>query len=705
MKITEYIVGNSIVACLEIHARPTPERETSTQPWFQGLSQILRGICSPKDDAVKLFDGRAYHPVYANNLNPKYSCSWTATGDGGGYGQTVLYWASQPKMRILVKVKLIVAKNGSRAWLTVEYNPTTLKIGHNVHPAAFIDPHTGELDSYPSSSWSAMTRDFRLGFEFLEAMTDSGSLLLDPDTKLAIERGDFHLVRVQYAATKAVPNVTNFLQVGAVIYGQTIARGRGIVNNAKHLGLRFKPYAHSDPDEDRLSGFMLQKLHGNKLHVSVSFYDKLVRLQQMHQEGILTLAEAQTVDRSVRQDVTLHSTLIQYVAEAAQKKLAKMSEADWKFFDFISPEEFLQGTPKATAWWFQRGIFVLSHRRVQDRWVRYSFATWLLPFVETELMHFDVVAGITTEGYHSLLSLNDKVAAAWRSDKTPGAGDWAGRLASIAGCVKATVYGRRDKWRKKYGIDIARPLQMYSDILYYGHNSIARPENITALMVAVDQEAGDEAVRLHAEAIADFEQKRVKNVNPALGNPPRAMELTLPRIDRQEGDEMNDLPTAFGDLPPDFDDDGLDEVVPRGRASARPTANKPGTKIILGRARNRPPPPTEKKVALPVRLGPPPQSGQKALVLRGGLSPPPPKKKVALRVTPSPPSPPMPTGRIVLRARRTPPPPPAMLTGRIVLRARRTPPPPPPMPTGRIVLRGRRPGPPPPTTGRATQDG
>ena len=29
-------------------------------------------------------------------------------------------------------------------------------------------------------------------------------------------------------------------------------------------------------------------------------------------------------------------------------------------------------------------------------------------------------------------------------------------------------------------------------------------------MVAVDQEEGDEAVRLHAEAIADFERKRVE---------------------------------------------------------------------------------------------------------------------------------------------------------------------------------------------------
>ena len=39
----------------------------------------------------------------------------------------------------------IVAKDGSRAWLTVDYNPTTLAVGNNVHPAAFIDRQTGEV--------------------------------------------------------------------------------------------------------------------------------------------------------------------------------------------------------------------------------------------------------------------------------------------------------------------------------------------------------------------------------------------------------------------------------------------------------------------------------------------------------------------------------------------------------------------------------
>jgi hypothetical protein len=688
---TEYLVGDSIVACLLIKAPASqlpPATIPSLEPWFRSLAQLLRAVCLPKVNAVKLFAGQAYHPVYANNLDPKYSCSWTETGDGGGYGQIILARADQPKLRVRVDVQLRVAKDGRWAWLTVGHNPTTLTVGHNVHPAAYIDPTTGVIDNWPSSSWPAMTRAFRLGFAFLEAMSEPHPLF-DAATKRVIAHGHFHLVSVQYAATKAVTNVTDFLQVSTVIYGQTKARGKGIVNNAKDLGLRFKPYALPDPYEDRLSGFMLQKLHGTKLHVSDSFYDKLIRLQQMHQEGTLTPAEAETVDRSVREDITAHSTFIQYIAEAAQKKLRRMSEADRKFFDLISPEEFLQGTPQPTVWWLQRAIYVLSHWHVQGRWLRYSFATWLVPYVEQELLHFDVVASITTEGYHALLALNDTVAVAWRSDPTPGAGNWAGRLAQIAGCSRSTVFNRRDKWRRVYGIDIAFPLQMYSDILYYGHNSLAKPESITALMEAVDQEDGDEVVRLHADAIAYFERKRVQIVNPAFVRRPRAMELKLPPIAPPvvalpEPDDPDDL--EFIDL----DDLDLIAAVPTRPRSAIPilapsSAGSHAPQVRPGRAQESrtsivlrpsppPPPPTRKKLVLP---SPPPPPTPKKLVLRGPLPTPPPPptpKKLVLRgPLPTPPPPPT-RKKLVLRGPLPSPPPPSTGSNVVLQAAHRSPP-------------------------------
>jgi hypothetical protein len=365
-------------------------------------------------------------------------------------------------------------------------------------------------------------------------------------------------------------------------------------------------------------------------------------------------------------------------------------------------------------------IFVLSHRREQGRWVRYSFATWLVPFVEQEVLQLDVVAGITTRGYYALLALRDKVAAAWRSDPRPGAGNWAGRLARVAGCTRSTVYNRRDKWRREYGIDIARPLQMYSDILYYRHNSLARPASITALMQAVDQEDGDEAVRLHAEGIADFERKRVEIVNPALVRRPRAMELKLPPPASPQLDE-------FDDLPPEFDDVDLIAAVPTRPVSARPTiapsaANshapqvRPGlaqesrTSIVL-RTVPTPPPPTEKKGVLPAMPSPPPPATASNVVLRAAhrplpsptgkkvifrtsLSPPPPGTKAVLRgPLPSPPPPPT-EKKVIFRASRRPPPP---STGsNVVLRAMPSPPPPPTR--KKVVLRGTMPTPPPPPT-------
>jgi hypothetical protein len=450
-KFTEYVVVDQFVVNLFISDPSPPVNGPGVGTWFRILSNLLKKVCLPHEGRAIFFEGRAYLPFYANNRDPRKSCSWIQTEDGGGKGQVVLAWADQPKLWIRVEVELRVAKDGRCAWLTVRFNPTSLTVGNNTHPAAFLDPQTGVAHLWPSSSWAAMTRAFRLGFAFLEALS-APQVLFDAATKLAIERGDFHLVRVQYAAAKATANVTDFLQVGAVIYGQTIARGRGIINNAKHLGLRFKPYVDEDSPDNRVSGFMLQKLHGEKLHVSVSFYDKLVSLQEKHQETTLSLAEAQTVDRSVREDITAHSSFVLTIVAAAREKLANISEAGRKFFALISPEEFLRGTPTASVWWLQRAVYVLSHWWENGRWVRYSFGTWLVPFVEQEVLHLDVVAGITTAGYHALLALKDKVAVAWRSDPTPGAGNWAGRLAGVDEVVwfgfrRVVGLGANQRWR------------------------------------------------------------------------------------------------------------------------------------------------------------------------------------------------------------------------------------------------------------------
>jgi hypothetical protein len=93
---TEYVVSDSIVACLLNKAPAPPATMPSAEPWFRSRSQLLRTVCLPHEYDVKLFDGQAYCPVYANNRDSKKSCSWTETEDGGGYGQVILAWGDQP---------------------------------------------------------------------------------------------------------------------------------------------------------------------------------------------------------------------------------------------------------------------------------------------------------------------------------------------------------------------------------------------------------------------------------------------------------------------------------------------------------------------------------------------------------------------------------------------------------------------------------
>lgn len=190
----EFLVYDTIASNLVIKAPALPAAEPSNEPWHWRYSRLLREICSPNEGEVKLFEGQPFRPVYANNRDPEYSCSWAEKADGSGSGQVFLAWVDKPRMRVRVKIKFSIAQDQSMAWLAGEFNPTSLTVGHNVHPAAFIDPRTGVAHLWPSSRWDAMTRTFRLVFDFLEAMSGPEPLF-DAATRLTIERGHINLAR------------------------------------------------------------------------------------------------------------------------------------------------------------------------------------------------------------------------------------------------------------------------------------------------------------------------------------------------------------------------------------------------------------------------------------------------------------------------------------------------------------------------------
>jgi hypothetical protein len=487
------------------------------------------------------------------------------------------------RIRIQIGVKLVVAENDKTASLIVEHNPTMMTIRSNIHPAAFIDPATRLPVICPSSHWAAMDRNFRLGFEFLAAVAKGK--LFDENTQRAFQRGDIHLVRVEWAAAKPVQAKRQFLQLLTVVYDPTIARGSGIINNATHLGLEFKPRINRETHD--LDGVRIRKFHGNKSVFSVGLDDKEARADRM--SGlVLTEAQAATVKQSLREDIKVHSEGILILARKAQRKLKSWGEDGLDFFNSLDLHIFLQEEPQATLWWLQRSVFILSHEQRGQKLIRRSFGVWLLPFIEHDVLHFDLIAHINANHFHQLCRLSDPVAVAWRCDKVASREGWAARLGKIAKVSDATVYNWRDLWRDKLGIDIAFPLQLYSDILHFGQASTTRPEKITEQLVAVKNEDAETVLRIYVDSLADFEHKRLTILNPALLAPPRALPLEGP-------------PGVRPDL--DVDDDALEDgdlsEVDLRRAKPKLSAAKAKGTLKLGKKVIKSRPPASRKLGLP----------------------------------------------------------------------------------------------------------
>jgi hypothetical protein len=157
-----------------------------------------------------------------------------------------------------------------------------------------------------------------------------------------------------------------------VLYDQTIADGKGIIQLATHLGLVFTRY----PPIGRLTGVKLQKHQGNKLQYSVSFYDKAVRVAQMRQGRSLTRFEAETVRSHVRLDVTIHSAGVLTLVGAARRRLRRLLQKRPKYFGGL--QRFLTAAPGTTVWWLERAVWILSHPMTSDH-SRRSFGSWLIP--------------------------------------------------------------------------------------------------------------------------------------------------------------------------------------------------------------------------------------------------------------------------------------------------------------------------------------
>jgi hypothetical protein len=353
----ESLVTETIVENIPIHWQSANNSVRSRLCEGDRINDGLKLMCSLDPTFPLLISGRAHGLVEGPSGTKR-----VRRQDGGSEGQIVLAPFDQPSRWVRIGFKLVKGR-GPEGWLTIDFNPTTVMVGNNVYPATFADARTGEIAAFPSSAPGVIPRLHRLGFYVLEDLLQQAKntkdRLFDQPTSDAIERGEAHVVRAQFCAYLPTDDVARFLQILAIMFGQTIASGKGIIQVATHLGFEFTIY--TDPKSHRVTGVMLKRKQATKPLFSLVFYDKEVRLRQMRQRKDLPAEETATVLQNVRFDITLHSEGIKTLVRAARRWLKTVPEGEGDPCGGVR-DAFLRPEPKSTVWWLERAIFILSHR-------------------------------------------------------------------------------------------------------------------------------------------------------------------------------------------------------------------------------------------------------------------------------------------------------------------------------------------------------
>jgi hypothetical protein len=524
----ESVVSDTIVVRVALDWRGSDLSLTRTTGPSLARLTSLRAVAAvlaqfPRLPAGSVFViyGRAHELLLPHPANPDQGTRWTPKLSGGGTLELVLARVDAPAQRVCLRYEAYpyqgqVGLDEPESWLVADFNPTTILTGNNLYPAIIADPETGEIDEVPSSSPRFLVSAYRMGFGLLEQLAQQARLtkgkLFSSRTWQAMADGDVHVVRSQYAAYLPA-DVRALLQQLTVLYEQTIAHGKGVIQLATHLGLTFTRY----PSTGTLTGVKLQRHQGNKLQYSFSFYDKAVQVARMRQGRTLTPVEAATVRRHVRFDVTIHSAGVLTLVGAARRRLPRLLATRSGYLDANSAQRFLTAAPQPTVWWTERAIGILAHTTTPDC-ARGSFGAWLLPEMLREVLHLDSLAGFTAADLAAVLQQDDPVVAAWRQTERV-ADDWAGALAQAAGCSKGWVYARRKQLLARYQIDIALPFAFYRDLIFYGPNSLTSPQDRAALNVALERGDAATNLRLRQQAVKDFDRRRRGVVGAAVRGP------------------------------------------------------------------------------------------------------------------------------------------------------------------------------------------
>jgi hypothetical protein len=517
------------------------------------ITHVLSKFQTLSPDSIFIAYGRAHQLVLPHEASPESGTQWHPNPGGGGTLELVLARVDTPVQQ--VRIKFIAYPDNQSvgddpaAYLVTQYNPTTILAGNNLLPATIADPVTGEIDELPSSAPKVLTKVFRMPFRLLSSFAQQASLtkqaVFGERTLQAIEAGDIEVIRTQNCCYFPTPDVFVFLQTFAILFDQTIDDGKGVRQLANHLGLKFSLFRH--PTNNLLTGVMLQKTQGAKVLWSFVFYDKRARVAQMRQGKSLTAEETATVQQNVRFDITVHRlALVTAIINPARKVLPELIKINPRWFAKLETERFLTESPRPTVWWLERAIFILSLVQFAGQLRRESFGRWLIPMVIRRVLRLDCIAGFKSSDLDALVTSTDPIIVAWRDEKSADLDDWAGALATRANCAKSSVYAQRKKVLQAHKIDIALPFAFYRDLVFFGPNSVTKPQDRAALNAAL---AGDDAatnLRLRQKAAAEFDRRRIGVVGRAIAGPPLPLPVKVP-VDRQapEIDEATAAPAVL----------------------------------------------------------------------------------------------------------------------------------------------------------------
>jgi hypothetical protein len=504
-------------------------RAGAAEAEFNSLVSATKALCELDETFPLIMFGRAHKVLHCPPGDSFQGTCWTHRPDGGCDATIVLAAIDTPVQRVCLKIKLMrtFSEAGTTHRLEIDYNPTTILAGNNVHPVTIVD-ETGKAKPYPSSHFKTMKQIYRLGFNLLEDLFQQASgtnaPLFHPYTRKTIEFGEIHTVRAQWAGYLPTSDVKQFLQLLGLLFGHTIAKGNGLMQLAQHLGFTFEIY--KDKDDLTVTGVMFRKKHGEKPLFSLVFYDKRKRVADMRQSKSLSLVEAQTVVENVRFDITAHSEGVLAIVGAARKHLNVFLERGFVVGTSWA-DEFLTDEPKADVWWLERAIYLLSLCFDGERMVRKSFSNWLVPHVLEDLLHLRALTMFSRFDLYELYMIDDKVAAAWRETEDYDGKAWAKVLAEKAGCSEQTVRSRRKFMLEEYGVDTKAPFASYRDIVLFGTQSLTEPTDRSAMLAALQNEDGAGFLSIWDGSACELDRQREEVLAHSINCGPLRMQVKV----------------------------------------------------------------------------------------------------------------------------------------------------------------------------------